>query len=920
MTRQLRSRLCSAVAALALCTGALAMMLPVSPAQAAAGHARPDAKAAARRGHRAAPHGANLLLNPGAQAGDFSLRGWDAVTIPGWQIASGLPTVVRYGTARLPRVTGHQPAVTNGQLFVGGAGGTARLWQRVTLRSPDGGLLPGGTRYRISAWLAGTKKSHASVAVAFLSAAGQVTGRATIGPVGYVRHAKIASRAATGTLPPGTVAARVTLVLATSYRDYDGLDAPYPGYDRAVADDLRLSVSAPVAHPPALVPPPAHVPRYQHVFLFYFENQDFHTIVGNTSEAPYFNSLLPKGSLLASMFAEEHPSDGDYLAVAGGSTFGIPLDDPLEENPEYSINAPNIGNLIDAAHETWKAYLQSADGPCDDTVHGYYWNDDLPFTYFTDIRDRPAYCSAHLLPLQALQTDLKSTATTPNFAWVSPNDCTDMEACGIRAGDEFLAHELGEIMRSPAWRTQRSLAIITFDEDDYYQRRYTRQRPAQRIPTIILGSSGVRQGYVSHVRYTHYSLLRTIEGALGLGTLTQNDRFAQPVNDIFTKAAAADRASSAAGTGRTAAARTAAVTGPQRQQAAHGTATAPAGSARYGGPPTAFVVNSASASVTPVNLATRHAAAPIPVGSDPQAIAVTPDGRSAFVVNTGSGTVTPISTSTRRTGPPIPVGRDPQAIAITPNGSTAYVVNGGSGTVTPISTSTWAAGPPIRVGRDPQAIAITPNGATAYVLDWGDAKVTPISTATDRAGRAIRVGAYPYAIAIAPGGGTVYVANYGSNTVTPIAVATDRAGPAIPVGQAPDALAVTPDGRTVLAVGGDAQAVTPVSAATGRAGPPIPVGYSPMAIGISRSGATAYAVSSINSTVTPISTASGKAGAAISVGTYTYPTAIAFAPSGNTAVVVGSYAGSVTLLNTRTQRASQPITVGDYPVAVAIVG
>ena len=183
---------------------------------------------------------------------------------------------------------------------------------------------------------------------------------------------------------------------------------------------------------------------------------------------------------------------------------------------------------IDAAHETWKTYLQSANGPCDDTVHGYYWDDDEPMTYFADVRDRPAYCSAHLVPLQALPADLASAASTPDLAWISPDDCADMEGCGIRAGDRFLATELGAIMRSPAWRTQRSLAIITFDEDGY-----NHERPAQRVPTLILGSAGVRPGYVSRARYTHYSLLRTIEGALGLGTLTANDRYARPASDVF---------------------------------------------------------------------------------------------------------------------------------------------------------------------------------------------------------------------------------------------------------------------------------------------------------------------------------------------------------------------------------------------------
>jgi hypothetical protein len=144
-----------------------------------------------------------------------------------------------------------------------------------------------------------------------------------------------------------------------------------------------------------------------------------------------------------------------------------------------------------------------------------------------------------------------------------------MECCGIRAGDTLLADELGMIMRSPAWTT--------------------------------------RQGYVSSVRYTHYSLLRTIEAALGLGTLTQNDRFAQPVNDIFSPDAA-----------------------------------------RGSPPPTTWVANYGSATFTPVNLASRKACKVIPVGTDPAAVAVTPNGRMIYVADEGSSTVTPIDIPTNR--------------------------------------------------------------------------------------------------------------------------------------------------------------------------------------------------------------------------------------------------------------------------------
>jgi YVTN family beta-propeller protein len=917
MTRILGRRLVGPLAAVLCCAVALAVGSPGagSAATGRAGGAAAPAGLAGSAGSAGlvsqpvAGPGTNLLLNPGAQAGAASAEGWDAVTIPGWQVSSGLPTVVPYGAPHLSPATGQGPAVHGGSLFAGGAGGTARLTRAVSLRQAAGPPVATGTRYQLSGWLGGTATSQAAVTVAFLSATGAVLARRVIS---HGRgNDRLAYRAAAGTLPAGTASARVTLALATSLTNDDGPNAALVGYDRAVADGLRFSVSAPVRRPAPLTPPAAHVPRYQHVFLFYFENEDPGAVLGNTKQAPFLNSLVPHSSVLANFFAEEHPSDANYLALAGGSAFGVPLTDPLELNPQYTIHARNIGDLISARHETWKTYLQSANGPCDDTVHKYYWNDDEPMTYFADVRGRPAYCAAHLLPLPALRTDLASAATTPNFAWPAPDDCADMEGCGIKAGDQFLQTELGAIMRSPAWRTQRSLAIITFDED-----AYDYEHPAQRVLTLMLGS-GVRQGYVSHVRYTHYSLLRTIEAALGLGTLTRNDRYAQPVNDVFSPGSAAPAPAASAAAAPAPGAGQAQLAGATPTTA--GTRAASTRALTAPRHPTAFVVNSGG-TVTPIGLTARRAGKPIKVGANPQAIAITPDGSTAFVANYGSNSVTPIRTVSRRAGTPIPVGRQPWAIAITPDGRTAYVANYGSNSVTPIDTSTRRAGAPIPVGRQPRAIAITPNGKTAYVLDWGSAAVTPISTATNRAGPAIRVGSYPFAIAIAPDGKTAYVANYGSNTVTPIGTATGRPGPAVPAGQAPNSLAVTPGGTKVFVVGGDSDTVTAITAATGRAGRGIPVGYSPAAVAISPSGGTAYVVNTISGTLTPVSTATGVAGRPIRTGIYTYPTAIGLTPSGAIAVVVGTYAGRATLVSTRTRKVTARITVGLYPVAVAIAG
>ncbi len=842
---------------------------------------------------------ANLLRNPGAEAGAASGQGWDSVTIPGWKVAQGLPTVVRYGTRGFPEVRRR----ARGQMFAGGPGGSVRLVQWVRLRVPGGGAVAAGRAFALSARLGASSTSRASVRVVFFGAGGRrLAAAAPRAVVGHERSRAtgLVQRSVRGRLPAGTVRAEVTLRLATSLSNIDGPYSPTVGYDRAVADDLVLRVRGPVAPSARLTPPVARVPRYDHVFLFYFENQDVRAIVGNHRQAPYYNSLMPRGSSLDQLYAEEHPSDANYLALAGGSAFGIPLTDPLELNSRYTIRAANLGDRVDAAGETWKAYEESSAGPCDDTVHGYYWDDDLPMLYFADVRNRPAYCSAHVVPLESMATDLARAATTPAFTWVGINDCDDMEGCGIRAGDRFLANQLGQIMRSPAWRRQRSLAVITFDED-----AYDHERPAQRVPTLVLGSAGVRRGYVSGVRYTHYSLLRTIEAALGLGTLTRNDRYAQPVNDIFRAHAPG------------------AIAPPSPYRAKGGGAPSPVPRAATShpsspGPPTAFVVSSQAGTVTPITLATRRAGRPIAVGRDPQAIALSPDARMAYVVNSGSDSVTPIQTGTRRRGRPIPVGRNPRDIAVTPDGRTAFVSDAGANAVTPIDLRTETPGRAIPTGADPRRLAITPDGRTVYVLDWRGGEVTPIDVRTERARSPIRVGSYPSSIAIAREGRQVYVGNYGSDTVTPITTSDDHASRSIRAGQAPTALAVTPDRATVEVVDGDTNQVTPISTRSRHPKRRISVGFSPTAIAISRSGATAYVVNTISGTVTPIDVARGRAGTAISVGTYAYPTAITLAPDGRTAIVAGTYAGTVRLLNTRTRAVSSPIKVGALPVAVAV--
>jgi hypothetical protein len=81
----------------------------------------------------------------------------------------------------------------------------------------------------------------------------------------------------------------VTITLTTTRTDWNGPGAPQTGYNYATAADISLTLNRPAPAP--LTPSAADVPGYQHVFLFYFENEDYSRVIGNTKQAPYLNSL-----------------------------------------------------------------------------------------------------------------------------------------------------------------------------------------------------------------------------------------------------------------------------------------------------------------------------------------------------------------------------------------------------------------------------------------------------------------------------------------------------------------------------------------------------------------------------------------------------------------------------------------------------
>ncbi|ACU70921.1 phosphoesterase [Catenulispora acidiphila DSM 44928] len=516
--RRSRTVLLASTATLALAAGVLSVTT-ARPAHAtsATAPAAVTAKAAATSG--------NLLVDAGAEsAAQCSSNGLDAMTMPGWTIVTGDPNAVCYGASGYPDANTPGSSARGKQFFAGGGTGNGDLAQTVNVSSAASAIDAGGVPFNLSGWLGGYagQNDRVGMTATFLNAAGSSVGTATVAPVTSTDRGsatKFLQRSATGTLPAGTRSIKVDLGFTWTAGDTTD------GY----ADDVSLTVGANVPTAP-LTAPTSSVPGFDHVFVVYMENEDYSGIIGNTSQAPYINSLLSQGTSLSQSYAITHPSDPNYVALAGGGLYG------LHDNSigTTTINAPHVGNSTEAVGKTWKTYVENENGNCDYTSHGYYAPDDVPFAFFQDFKadESPTgYCGQHDQPLTQMTADLRSAATTPNFVWFEPDDCDDMESCGVTAGDTWLKTTLPSIFNSPAWTQQKSLLILTWDEGatKAYGPNYS-----NRIPTLLLGSQNtVKAGYTSSQRTDQYGLLRTVDKALGLASLTNNDAYAATVNDAW---------------------------------------------------------------------------------------------------------------------------------------------------------------------------------------------------------------------------------------------------------------------------------------------------------------------------------------------------------------------------------------------------
>jgi phosphatidylinositol-3-phosphatase len=262
-------------------------------------------------------------------------------------------------------------------------------------------------------------------------------------------------------------------------------------------------VAARDQQPPHQVRDQAHVrrqsnarPRHeiQHVVWILMENKDYSSVLGPGS-APYINRLAHRYGLATDYSAISHPSLPNYIALTSGSDQGIGDD---SDPSSHRLNVPSIFSQLPGGAS--RSLEQGMPSNCSKGDSGEYAVRHNPETYYTNLGQD---CSTYDVPFGA-KPDLSA-----RFTFVTPNLINDMHDGSIGDGDRFLQTYVPALMATPQYRSGNTAIFITWDEND--------GASGNRVPCIVISpfTHGVRDG----TRYSHYSLLRTTEGVLGLPLL-----------------------------------------------------------------------------------------------------------------------------------------------------------------------------------------------------------------------------------------------------------------------------------------------------------------------------------------------------------------------------------------------------------------
>jgi hypothetical protein len=240
--------------------------------------------------------------------------------------------------------------------------------------------------------------------------------------------------------------------------------------------------------------------------------EENHSYAQMRSGMPYLAKLSNTYGYATHWTALTHPSEPNYLGIAGGSTFGITDDKAPTAHKAQIGSATSVFDQALAAGRTAATYAESMPRNCHiydypDRANGVpkYAVRHNPWVYFPSGR---AQCLAHDHRLTSFAQDAATNAL-PNVGFLIPNLDNDAHDGSLSRADSWLKTTLAPVLASTDFATGKLVVIVTADEDN--------KKSGNTVLTSVL-SPAVSHKVVT-APLTHYSLTRYIAQVLGVKAL-----------------------------------------------------------------------------------------------------------------------------------------------------------------------------------------------------------------------------------------------------------------------------------------------------------------------------------------------------------------------------------------------------------------
>jgi acid phosphatase len=255
------------------------------------------------------------------------------------------------------------------------------------------------------------------------------------------------------------------------------------------------------------------------VLLIVEEN---HTQASALKGMPFLAAVGKRYGHTTNYRALAHPSLPNYLALVGGSTFGVRDD----HGPTvHVIHHTSVFDQAIKAGQPATAYAESMPSNCDQTSSGNYAVRHNPWTFFAQPLSR-ANCRQHDVPagtttVGALHDDVVA-GRLPTIGMLTPNLCHDAHNCSLAKANAWLKGWIRVIRHGSDWTSGRLAVVVTFDENDG-------SKPNTVLTTVL---SPAIQRVTSATRLSHYSWTRYAESLVG-ARLLQHAKTAHSLRHAF---------------------------------------------------------------------------------------------------------------------------------------------------------------------------------------------------------------------------------------------------------------------------------------------------------------------------------------------------------------------------------------------------